>query len=85
MDTVLDGLSEADQRRVYLCGQRIAAGMSPKVIPPLNEKGKENETKHRAANRPAKGGKTAQAGSSVGTSPRPERQSKKGRDSKHEK
>ena len=33
MDTVLEGISQADQRRVYLCGQRIAAGMDAKVIP----------------------------------------------------
>lgn len=33
MDAVLDGLSKADQRRVYLCGQRIACGLSVKVIP----------------------------------------------------
>ena len=33
MDTALQGISEADQRRVYLCGQRIAAGMDAKVIP----------------------------------------------------
>lgn len=33
MDTCLEGISQADQRRVYLCGQRIAAGMDAKVIP----------------------------------------------------
>jgi hypothetical protein len=33
MDECLDGLSKADQRRVYLCGQRIAGGLPPKVIP----------------------------------------------------
>ena len=33
MDTCLAGISDADQRRVYLCGQRIAAGLPAKVIP----------------------------------------------------
>lgn len=33
MDTALEGISQADQRRVYLCGQRIAAGLPAKVIP----------------------------------------------------
>lgn len=33
MDECLAGISQADQRRVYLCGQRIAAGMDAKVIP----------------------------------------------------
>jgi hypothetical protein len=32
MDKVLTGLSAADQRRVVLCGQRIAAGMSVKLV-----------------------------------------------------
>jgi len=33
MDAILDGLSEADQRRVYLCGQRIVGGLPIKVVP----------------------------------------------------
>ena len=33
MDEALEGICVADQRRVYLCGQRIAAGMTAKVIP----------------------------------------------------
>lgn len=33
MDECLAGLSEADARRVYLCGQRIAGGLTIKVIP----------------------------------------------------
>lgn len=40
MDACLEGISKADQRRVYLCGQRIAAGLSPKVIPANNGKEK---------------------------------------------
>ena len=40
MDEILADLSEADQRRVYLCGQRISAGMTPKVVP-AEETGKE--------------------------------------------
>ena len=30
MDQLLEGLSEADQRKVYLNGQRISKGMPPK-------------------------------------------------------
>jgi hypothetical protein len=46
MDECLEGISKADQRRVYLCGQRVACGMDPKVIPaPASnqQKGKEND------------------------------------------
>jgi len=32
MDRVLSGLSEADKRKVYLCGQRIAGGLSVKLV-----------------------------------------------------
>jgi len=32
MDDVLTGLSDADARRVILCGQRIAAGLTPKIV-----------------------------------------------------
>jgi hypothetical protein len=31
MDDVLADLSKADQRRVYLCGQRIAGGLSARL------------------------------------------------------
>lgn len=31
MDALLVGLPEPMQRKVYLCGQRIAAGLSPKI------------------------------------------------------
>ena len=33
MDECLTGLSESDARRVVLCGQRMAAGLPPKVLP----------------------------------------------------
>jgi hypothetical protein len=33
MDALLEDLSEVDQRRVRLCGQRIAGGLKPKVLP----------------------------------------------------
>lgn len=33
MDNVIDGLSEEDARRVVLCGQRIAGGLTIKVVP----------------------------------------------------
>jgi hypothetical protein len=56
MDEVLNGLSADDQRRVYLCGQRIAGGLPFKVIPPAQQ-GKEEadeQTKGKAAKkRPA--------------------------------
>jgi len=55
MDDVLDGLSKDDQRRVYLCGQRIAAGMSPKVIPSANHKEATNAKDHSKTS-PAKSG-----------------------------
>jgi len=32
MDKILNGLSEADKRRVRLCGQRIASGLSVKLV-----------------------------------------------------
>jgi hypothetical protein len=32
MDAVLIGLSPADQRKVVLCGQRIAGGLEPKIF-----------------------------------------------------
>jgi hypothetical protein len=33
MDEILVGLSEAEARRVILCGQRIASGLTPKIAP----------------------------------------------------
>jgi hypothetical protein len=47
MDDVLVGLSAADQRRVYLCGQRMAGGLPLKVIPASPAATKAtNNTKH---------------------------------------
>jgi hypothetical protein len=45
MDEVLSDLDEAEQRRVYLCGQRIAAGLTTKVIPAakINERSKDEQ------------------------------------------
>lgn len=44
MDAVLEGISKADQRRVYLCGQRIVGGLPIKVIPSAsNQKGAEHD------------------------------------------
>lgn len=49
MDECLVGISIADQRRVYLCGQRIAVGLSIKVIPAANnEKGDEKDATDRS-------------------------------------
>jgi len=31
MDEVLEGLTEADQRRVTLCGQRLSGGLPPRI------------------------------------------------------
>lgn len=31
MDAVVEGLSGADTRRVVLCGQRIRAGLTPRI------------------------------------------------------
>lgn len=44
MDAVIEGLSDHDQRRVYLCGQRMSAGLPLKVIPAENKNGKEKTT-----------------------------------------
>ena len=53
MDECLAGISNADQRRVYLCGQRIATGLPIKVVPAANqEKGVEaNDTNRSTKNR----------------------------------
>jgi hypothetical protein len=37
MDEALQGISQADQRRVYLCGMRISGGLPPKVLPATNK------------------------------------------------
>ncbi len=53
MDECLAGISTADQRRVYLCGQRIAVGLSIKVVPAASNHEKGDE-KHATANRSTK-------------------------------
>jgi hypothetical protein len=53
MDTLLEDASEEDQRRIRLLGQRIAAGMSIKLVPAAtkeersSEDGKESKPKRR--------------------------------------
>jgi hypothetical protein len=62
MDAVLDDLSEADARRVYLCGQRMVGGLPLKVIPADNKNGKEKtnaETKKHRGKRPNAADKSA--------------------------
>ena len=53
MDEVLAGLNKIDQRRVYLCGQRMSGGLPLKVISapapePRKEKGTSNDTKENS-------------------------------------
>lgn len=56
MDEALEGISKADQRRVYLCGQRIVGGLPIKVIPsaqqPERSKNDSRSTKDRKARQP---------------------------------
>lgn len=47
MDECLKGLSQADQRRVYLCGQRVATGLAPKVLPAETKERKEPDEKEQ--------------------------------------
>jgi hypothetical protein len=81
MDKVLEGISVADQRRVYLCGQRIRAGMKPKVIPTLERR--ENE--QRTVSRPEPGAPVDQGQVPVGTDRSDKRPRKTRGDSKHKK
>jgi hypothetical protein len=58
MDDVLSGITAEDKRRVYLCGQRMAAGLPLKVIPattPTEEKTDAKKNDNRQP-RPAKSG-----------------------------
>ena len=48
MDDCLKGLTKADQRRVYLCGQRVVGGLAPKVIPAETEQRKEPDEKEES-------------------------------------
>jgi hypothetical protein len=61
MDEVLEGLSKADQRRVYLCGQRMVAGLPLKVLPAATGK----EATSAKANK-AEGRQPATAGGGSG-------------------
>lgn len=50
MDAVLEGLTDEDQRRVYLCGQRMVAGLPLKVVPAIERNtnnGKKTNSKQR--------------------------------------
>lgn len=52
MDECLAGISTADQRRVYLCGQRIATGLPIKVVPAANnQKGEKDAPNGSPKNR----------------------------------
>jgi hypothetical protein len=62
MDGVLDGLSQADQRRVILCGQRMVGGLPLKVIPAAS-KGKEEEDNGK---KPSKGKREQQIAANGG-------------------
>jgi hypothetical protein len=53
MDTVLEDLSEDDQRRVYLCGQRIVGGLPEKVLSPTIKERKPNDNNKRKQRRKA--------------------------------
>jgi hypothetical protein len=78
MDDLLAGLSEEDQRRVYLCGQRISGGLPPKVIPAstngkeeghAKEKRKQHKPEPRQPNASAgKGAAPVKSGKAVGAS-----------------
>lgn len=90
MDEALEGLSEADQRRVYLCGQRIVGGLSPKVLPAdNNQKGvKDGQDsnhgghRHDASN---KGTEATQKGVSVDASDRAQTSGRGRKSAKHKK
>jgi hypothetical protein len=79
MDAVINGLNAEDQRRVYLCGQRISGGLSPKVIPAADNHRKEVPKKHepkkesttkKSANAAPTSIKAVEKGKAVGASPR---------------
>jgi hypothetical protein len=95
MDQVLDGLSSADQRRVYLCGQRIAGGLKPRVIPAPAQP-KERSHNGKTTNDQAKTKRSASDSAqpstakpegkvASGTDLRPKRAGQKGRDPKPKK
>lgn len=47
MDECLKGLTLDDQRRVYLCGQRVAGGLAPKIIPAQSKQREEADEKEK--------------------------------------
>lgn len=80
MDTVLEGLTAGDRRKVVLCGQRIAGGLTAKVTDDYErpvrkeaKKGKENtnheeaETKRRRPSPTGKSVTNTETEVSVGT------------------
>lgn len=98
MDDLLTGLSDEDQRRVVLCGQRISGGLPPKVIPAStngkeerNGKQKVQATKqHKSEPRESndsagKGAATAKGRKAVGASGSTKKQNNAGRNSRAQK
>jgi len=95
MDDLLKGLSEADQRRVYLCGQRISGGLPPKVLPAANGKEDKNEKekgkaaaegKRREGSNASRGSTTtAQGTKAVGADSKPAKTNHARKDSRNKK
>jgi hypothetical protein len=53
MDKVIEDLSESDQRRVYLLGQRLAGGLSIKIVPATTEAKRKEPNGKKARGRKA--------------------------------
>ena len=98
MDDLLIGLSDEDQRRVVLCGQRISGGLPPKVIPAstngkeeshAKEKGKASKQHKPEPRKPdasaGKGSATTKSGKAVGASSGAQKQNNKGRNPRAKK
>jgi hypothetical protein len=73
MDKLLEGLSPPDQRRVYLCGQRVAGGLPYKVLPRITpptrkeeQNGKPNQGAQRRNPAAAKGSPAPETKKTVG-------------------
>ena len=81
MDECLAGLSKDDERRVYLCGQRMAGGLKLRVIPPVERK----EIDERKINRDEPSNKANQGKVPVGASGRAQGSDKKRRNPKQSK
>jgi len=85
MDAVLNGLNAEDQRRVYLCGQRICGGLPIKIIPAANNRKEEKDEskdkrKRQSAAAPKSTGAT-EKGKAVGANPRAKGSSRSRKDS----